>query len=219
MADPRRRRGVTNVSVVIPVRDGERFLAEAIDSVLGQSHPPLEVIVVDDGSTDATGDVAQSFGARVHYLARPPLGVAAALNAGVETARGELLAFLDADDLWEESKLEVQLAALEPGVDAVFGYLANFGNAAGEVYVGWSRGTMLIRAEAFARVGPFVEWQLGEFIDWYARAVDEGLALRMLPEVLLRRRVHDANTGVVRRDDQREYARVLKAILDRRRAT
>ena len=84
------------VSVVIPVRNGERFLAEAIDSVLGQSHPRLELIVVDDGSSDSTSEVARAFGSRVRYVRRPPLGVAAALNSGIDLARGDLLAFLDA---------------------------------------------------------------------------------------------------------------------------
>ena len=76
---------------------------------------------------------------------------------------------------------------------------------------------MLIRREAFDRVGPFAGWRLGEFVEWYARAVDAGLQLLMLPEVLLFRRVHDANTGVQLREERGEYARMLKAVLDRRR--
>lgn len=211
-----------DVSVVIPVRNGEHFLAEAIASVLGQSSPPLEVIVVDDGSSDSTSEVAQAFGGRVRYVSQPPLGVAAALNCGIGLARGELLAFLDADDVWRHDKLELQLAAFraDPGLDAVFGHLTNVGEAGDsrETFAGWSSGTMLIRAEAFARVGPFRNWRLGEFIEWYARLVDLGLLLLMLPEVVLLRRVHDANMGVQRRHERSEYARVLKAVLDRRRA-
>ena len=209
------------VSVVIPVRNGEHFLAEAIESVLGQSRPPLELIVVDDGSSDSTSEVARAFGSRVRYVPQPPLGVAAALNRGVGTARGDLLAFLDADDVWRNDKLELQLDAFraQTRLDAVFGHLANV-DAAGntrETFAGWSRGTMLIRTEAFARVGPFRQWRLGEFIEWYARAVDLGLVLLMLPEVVLLRRVHDSNVGVERRHERSEYARVLKAVLDRRR--
>lgn len=210
-----------DVSVVIPVRNGEQFLTEAIESVLGQSRPPLEVIVVDDGSSDSTSDVAQAFGSRVRYVPQPPLGVAAALNCGVGLVRGKLLAFLDADDVWGDNKLELQVAAFRdhPEIDAVFGHLANVGEAGDvrETFAGWSRGTMLIRMEAFARVGPFKQWRLGEFIEWYARAVDLGLTLLMLPELVLMRRVHDANVGVQRRDERSEYARVLKAVLDRRR--
>jgi glycosyltransferase involved in cell wall biosynthesis len=209
------------VSVVIPVRNGEDFLAEAIESALGQSRPPLEVIVVDDGSSDSTSEVAHAFGSRVRYVSQRPLGVAAALNCGVELVRGDLLAFLDADDVWRNDKLELQLASFraDAGVDAVFGHLANVGETGDyrETFAGWSRGTMLIRAAAFARVGPFRPWRLGEFIEWYARAVDLGLRLIMLPEVVLLRRVHDANIGVQRRHERSEYARVLKAVLDRRR--
>ena len=210
------------VSVVIPVRNGEHFLAEAIESTLGQSRPPLEVIVVDDGSSDSTSEVAQAFGSRVRYIPQPPLGVAAALNCGVDLARGDLLAFLDADDVWRNDKLELQLDAFRSRVelDAVFGHLANVDGSgeSRETFAGWSRGTMLIRTEAFARVGPFRQWRLGEFIEWYARAVDVGLELLMLPEVVLLRRLHDANVGVQRRDERSEYARVLKAVLDRRRS-
>jgi glycosyltransferase involved in cell wall biosynthesis len=210
-----------DVSVVIPVRNGERFLAEAIESALGQSRPPREVIVVDDGSSDSTSEVAQAFAARVRHVPQPPLGVAAALNRGVGLARGDLLAFLDADDTWTHDKLELQLAALRerPRLDAVFGHLANVGETGGigDALAGWSRGTMLIHAEAFSHVGPFTQWRLGEFVEWYARAVDLGLELLMLPDVVLLRRVHDANVGVQRRHERDEYARVLKAVLDRRR--
>ena len=224
LARPVEERRVTDdrVSVLIPVRNGDRFLAASIESALRQSPPPFEVVVVDDGSCDATPDVAQAFDSRVRYVAQPPLGVSTALNRGVGLARGDLLAFLDADDVWTDDKLERQLAELRarPQVDAVFGHLVNVDDGGGprEAFAGWSRGTMLIRRDAFARVGAFTDWQLGEFVEWYARAVDRGLVLLMLPDVLLLRRVHDANTGVTLRHERLEYARVLKAILDRRRA-
>jgi glycosyltransferase involved in cell wall biosynthesis len=210
------------ISVVIPVRDAEPYLVEAVSSALEQSPAPLEVVVVDDGSTDASADVAESFGPPVRCLRQPPLGIAAALNHGIATARGTFLAFLDADDVWTPDKLRLQSAALDesPRPDAVFGHLANvdLSGTVRETFAGYSRGTMLIARPAFDRVGPFADWRLGEFVEWYARAVDAGLRLRMLPEVVLRRRVHDANTGVRRRDERGEYARVLKAVLDRRRA-
>jgi glycosyltransferase involved in cell wall biosynthesis len=210
------------VSVVIPVRNGERYLREAIASVLQQTPAPLEVLVVDDGSTDGTAGVARSFAPPVRCISQQALGVGAALNRGVEEARGDRLAFLDADDLWSHDKLRVQTALLQarPELDLVFGHLANFaGSAAAEPPMpGYSKGTMLIRRGAFERVGTFGDWRLGEFVDWYARAVDAGLRSLMLPDVLLLRRVHDDNTGVRRRDERREYARVLKSVLDRRRA-
>jgi hypothetical protein len=140
----------------------------------------------------------------------------------VQAAGGGLLAFLDADDLWTRDKLGLQLDALREcrGLDAVFGCAENFweDGRLGERIPGYSRGTMLIRREAFDRVGPFADWRLGEFIEWYARAVDAGIETLMLPDVVLLRRVHDANMGVRLRDERSEYARVLKSVLDRRRA-
>jgi glycosyltransferase involved in cell wall biosynthesis len=180
------------------------------------------VLVVDDGSTDGTADVARAFGAPVRCVEQQALGVAAALNRGIELAHGELLAFLDADDLWVDDKLRLQTEVLRSRreLDAVFGHLANFDGSGtpGAPVPGYSKGTMLIRRAAFDRVGGFADWRLGEFVDWYARAVDAGLATLMLPDVLLLRRVHDSNTGVRLRDERSEYARMLKGVLDRRRA-
>jgi glycosyltransferase involved in cell wall biosynthesis len=211
------------VSVVIPARDGERHLREAVESVLSQSRPPDEVVVVDDGSSDGTAAVARSFGEPVRCLSQPALGIGAAVNRGLEETSGGLLAFNDADDLWTREKLALQLAALNerPELEAVFGHVVEFGSARpdGRPMPGYSRTTMLIRREAFDRVGPFAVWRLGEFIDWYARGVDAGLVVALLPDVLLRRRIHQSNTGVLRHGEREEYARMLKSVLDRRRAT
>jgi GT2 family glycosyltransferase len=99
------------VSVVIPAYNAARYLAETLQSVSGQSSPPGEVIVVDDGSTDATVEIAGSFGARVVALTNA--GPSAARNAGMNAASGEYIAFLDADDLWVPEKLAVQFSALQ----------------------------------------------------------------------------------------------------------
>ena len=109
------------VSVVIPLYNGERFIAETIRSVLAQTMLDLEVVVVDDGSTDGGGKVVQSFGEPVRYLFQENAGVAAARNAGIAAARGEFIAFLDADDVWVARKLERQLAEFrrDPGLGAV----------------------------------------------------------------------------------------------------
>jgi glycosyltransferase involved in cell wall biosynthesis len=100
------------VSVVIPVYNGERFVADAIRSVLDQSARPLECVVVDDGSADSTRAVVESFGSAVRYEYQENSGVSRARNRGVELARGELVAFLDHDDVWLPGKLESQLEAL-----------------------------------------------------------------------------------------------------------
>lgn len=97
------------VSVVMPAYNAERFVDEAVESVLTQSHQRLEVIVVDDGSTDGTGARVRAYGDQVRYLRQANAGAGAARNRGVEAATGDYVAFLDADDLWRPEKLEVQL--------------------------------------------------------------------------------------------------------------
>src|SRR5918992_3658533 len=86
------------ISVMIGVYNTERYLAEAIESVFAQTYRPLELIVVDDGSTDASGEVARSYADRLHYHRQENAGNGAARNRAVELASGELFAFLDADD-------------------------------------------------------------------------------------------------------------------------
>ncbi len=101
------------VSVVVPAFQAERWLAEAVESALGQTRPPAEILVVDDGSTDATAEVAGGFGHPVRVIRQENRGVAAARNRGLAEARGRWVAFLDADDAWEAGKLEAQVACLE----------------------------------------------------------------------------------------------------------
>ncbi|MFO8008368.1 MAG: glycosyltransferase family A protein [Candidatus Brocadiia bacterium] len=105
------------VSVVMPAYNAEGFVADAIESVLAQDYRPLEVLVVDDGSTDATGDVVQAYGAPVRCLRRENGGPAAARNTALREAGGDFIAFLDADDLWHPGKLEVQAALLQARPD------------------------------------------------------------------------------------------------------
>ncbi len=98
-----------NVSVIIPTYNYARFIGEAIDSTLAQTLPPLEVIVVDDGSTDGTRELLAEYGDRIRVISQQNQGVGAARNAGIAAARGEYLAFLDSDDAWYPRKLELQM--------------------------------------------------------------------------------------------------------------
>ena len=109
-----------SISAIIPAYNAEPFLARAIESVLGQTCPPMELIVVDDGSTDGTGDVARRFGDRVRFFHQENAGVSAARNLGIEKARGEWIAFLDADDWWEPHRLESQVAILKRHPDLMW---------------------------------------------------------------------------------------------------
>lgn len=215
------------VSVIIPVFNGEAYLAEAIESALGQTYPPLEVIIIDDGSTDRSAEIARRYIPAVRYQHQPNAGVGAALNRGIEAAEGDFLAFLDSDDLWVGEKIARQIAAFEgdPGLDVVFGHVQQFGSAeaaagtSGEGLPGYLKGTMLVRRETFRRVGRFdSKWRVGDFVDWYARAVERGLRGLMLPEIVMRRRIHADNMGIREREHRTDFARILKASLDRRRA-
>lgn len=217
------------VSVVIPTYNGARYLGAAIESVLGQTHPCLEVLVVDDGATDGTPDVAAGYGPRVRLLRQANAGTAAARNTGVAHARGEFIALLDHDDLWEPRKLECQLPlfADDPAIGAVFAGIEFFRAETGEVTAGYFPGleldahdllahrvlpiqTVIFRRAALAAVGPF-DAALRGTDDW-----DMGIRLAArfrvvgLPETLARVRLHPGQQGS---DTPRMYlhaARVLR---------
>ena len=105
------------VSVIVPLFNCEPYVQEALDSVLQQDIDDLEIVAVDDGSTDATLDIVRAFGPRVRLLRQRNLGPAAARNCAVRASRGRYLAFIDADDLWRSGKLQAQLEYLEAGGD------------------------------------------------------------------------------------------------------
>jgi glycosyltransferase involved in cell wall biosynthesis len=218
------------VSVVIPVWNCEAYVGEAVASVLEQRHP-VETLLVDDGCTDGSVEAALRAAPTLTVVRRDNGGIGAARNSGIRRASGELLAFLDSDDRWTAGKLTRQIALLEarPELDMVFGQVRQFyspelgmaqqGPPVAERSSGQICGAMLIRTASFHRVGWFAEdVKVGEFIDWYARAMSAGLRHETLPEIVLERRIHGRNTGTRERDARSDYARVLKAALDRRRA-
>lgn len=106
-----------HVSVVIPTYNYGRYVTEAVDSVLGQSHTNREVIVVDDGSTDDTRERLMRYGGSIRYIYQENRGLSAARNTGIRNAKGQWIAFLDSDDLWHPRKLEIQLDAVQRGTD------------------------------------------------------------------------------------------------------
>lgn len=220
------------ISIIIPVYNGERYLAEAIESALGQSYEPLELIVADDGSTDGSARVVARYGQALRYLSQAHLGGGAARNLGITSARGELLAFLDADDLWMRDKLAQQHAAFasDATLDIVSGHVKHFHSPELPDEVkrktlcppaprpGYLPGAMLIKRESFMRVGMFeTNWRVGEAVSWYLRAMEAGLRLFMLPDTVLRRRIHETNLTLRQREALGDYVRILKASLDRRR--
>ena len=215
---------MTLVSCIVPVFNGERYLRDTLDSIAAQTHRAIEIVVVDDGSTDGSFGVARAHPHPIVCLRQPNAGHAAARNLGVASATGDFLAFCDADDLWHPEKLARQLErfAERPELGVVFTHLENFrsGGDAVDVVPGYSSVTMLARREAFDRVGPLdVTLKHGNDRDWFCRAAEEGMVMEMMPDVLVRRRLHETNRSAALSDSSRaEYLRILKASLDRRRA-
>jgi glycosyltransferase involved in cell wall biosynthesis len=219
------------VSVVIPVHNGEKYLAESIHSVLAQEQVAVEILVVDNASTDGTPAVAGMFPS-IRYFHLEEKGLAKALNYGVEQCRSTFLSFLDADDLWKPNKLVKQLEAFaeDPELEMAFTHIEQFISPELPEPVkatlsirdarlpGRVKSTLLIRRQSFWKVGPFeTTTELADFIDWYMRAEEQRLKELMLPDVLALRRIHGANLGYTDRDKRIEYVRVIKRGLDRRR--
>lgn len=207
------------VSVIIPAYNAERFLGEAIQNALNQQ-VPLEVIVVNDGSTDATADVAKKF--PVTYLYQENGGQASARNLGAWNSQGDFIAFLDSDDLWPATKLEVQMKFLQdnPEVDMVFGHAQQFRDGVYDLPLPAKlASTMLVRRDSWNKTPGFdPQWRVGEFVDWCLHAEELGLKSHMLSDTVLFRRLHGANLGssVAGRDS---YVKILKMSLDRRRSS
>lgn len=221
------------ISVVVPIFNDARYVGEALDSILSQSHPPGEIVVIDDGSTDETAKVVENFAGHVRYVHQNHAGAGAARNRGVHLTRRPFLGFLDADDIWLPEKLELQSRAFHetPALEMVFSHLDHFHSpdlsadhaarfpCPGSPMPCTTAVAMLIRRSSFERVGNFDEsGNIGEVVDWYARARALDLVETTLPQALVRRRIHSANTGRLRSDERGQYARILKAALDRRRA-
>lgn len=220
------------VSCVIPVYNGERFLAEAIDSALAQSKPPWEIIIVDDGSTDGTADVARAYQASARYVHQQNAGAAVARHHGVTLARGDLIAFLDADDLWCPSKLELQSArfAARPELALCTTHQQNFWveelrdeeerlreHPLSRPQPG-PASTLMARRNLFFDIGPLnPELRHRDIADLIARTRAHGLAVEILPEVLTHRRIHGNNISRNRVRDPEELLRMAQAALDRRR--
>ena len=222
------------VSVIIPVYNGELYLAEAIESVLAQTYRPIEIIVVDDGSSDNTAEVAKRYAPEVRYVHQANSGAPAARNRGVGLARGEFLAFLDSDDTWAEDKIERQVACFEddPALEAVCGQVQHFISPDVKDELGAKMHcperpmpgpgpvSMLVRSEAFQRVGPLdTKLRIGERLNWWARAMEQGIRALMLPDVVQMRRIHLDNISIRARDARSDYLTVVRGSLKRRRSS
>jgi hypothetical protein len=219
----------TLISVVIPVHNGARFLPEAIGSVLAQDHEPLELIVVDDGSTDDLERVVADLPVEVTYLRQSQQGPAAARNAGIRAARGDIVAFLDVDDLWPPGVLRELLRGIvahECEVVAGWTQMARYDQTTGttapygkpEESYPYYIGAALYRRSVFDAVGLFdPDMRCGEDTDWYARFHECGRIMHRLPLTALVHRTHGGNMTRGQDAVGLGVVRAVKNSLDRRR--
>lgn len=221
------------VSVIIPVFNREAFLAEAVESALGQAGASLEVIVVDDGSTDGTARVAAQFADRIRYVFQENAGPPAARNRGVSLAGGEFLAFLDSDDLWPPGRTGILVDWLNahPATGVAMGHMKyipvetsrspQYAKALAETpaVLNYNLSAALIRVSAMRAVRSFDETlRYSDDWDWFVRAREQGIGIDILPDVTLINRRHRENLSNQRAVGDHYTLQMLKKSLDRRRA-
>jgi glycosyltransferase involved in cell wall biosynthesis len=216
-------------SVIVPVYNGERYLSAALESIFAQDYHPFEVIVVDDGSGDSSAAIAKSFKS-VQYIYQNNQGIARAMNRGLDAAGGELIAFLDQDDLWAPSKLRLQVDCLvsqpeiqyaislvkfflEPGCSVPPGFKTELLD---KEQVGRFTGTLVARKSLFGLIGQFnAEFTIASDVDWFARAKDSNIPGAVIPEVLLHKRVHSTNASSNARLNNQELLALLRKSIAR----
>lgn len=211
------------VSVIIAVKNGERFLPQALDDVVAQTYDHHEVVVVDGRSTDRSAEIARAFpGTRV--VEQPGDGFADAWNIGIETARGELIAILDSDDRWRPDKLERQVAELnDPDVAYCITHASFFLEAGKPIppgfnpdlleghYIAQMPSALLTRRSVFDKIGLFpTDYGIANDIDWFARLKDSGLRRAVIPEPMVEKRVHDTNLSYF--SPQKRHGELLRLL-------
>jgi glycosyltransferase involved in cell wall biosynthesis len=204
------------VSIVLPVHNGEPFLLEAIDNIKRQKYHPLEIIIIDDGSTDRTAEIAAQFHQEICYIYQPNQGPSAARNHGIKIAKGEVIAFLDVDDLWADGVLIefTDYLATHPDVDIVQGLiqrmqfepvvtLENPGvfEPIFQPYQFINLGSAIYRKSVFDRVGLFdSKLRDNEDTDWFLRAWEQNISKVVIPKIMLFYRKHDRNMTLNQKD-------------------
>lgn len=222
------------ITCIVPVYNGERFVAETVESMLSQTYRPIEVIVVNDGSTDSTPDVLGQFADRINVINQENAGQAAARNRGIEAANGDFIAFLDADDLWLPEKLEMQMKylAANPEADLCTCMMVNFweselaaeaeklrDTAHAQPYLATWQG-ILARRRVFESVGALDTGAVfSDVREWLHRAKGMGVQTTHLDQVLVRRRIHANNLSRGRGEhDPALLLRLAERAVARRRA-
>ncbi len=200
------------VSIIMPVYNGEKYVAQALESVFKDFYRPIEVIAVDDGSTDNTAQIIGHYD-DVQHIYQTNQGVSSAINKGIAASSGELIAFMGCDDLWQSNRLTATVSYFHqhPETDYVLGKLMMFLETGCDV-PSWVRpewlkapqeasntGVMVARRAVFDHVGLFNKGRnSGWETEWLVRANEAGVPMARLPEVVLRRRIHGENLSAKR---------------------
>lgn len=218
------------VSVILCVYNGEKYLREAIDSVLNQSYPHIELLAVDDGSTDRTSEILREYGSKIRSFFQTNRGQPAAQNFALGQVKGKYLSFLDADDLYLQDKIRSHVQFLEehPEISMVFGSVQQFYSPELSVdeakqwviptgpISGYLAAAGLFRKECFDQLLFNENQKIGNFVDWYMRAMEAGMRHQLLPALVYRRRIHGKNMGIQAVDPRTQYLEIVKAALKRR---
>jgi glycosyltransferase involved in cell wall biosynthesis len=219
------------VSIVLAVKNGERYLAEAIKSVLAQTFKSYEIIVVDDNSTDNTLNIINSY-SQVGYIFNKGKGTSHARNVGIDAATGKFIAFQSHDDIWTPDKLSTQVdyMAKHPDIQYTIAKMKFFledghsppsgfrrellsGN-----HIGMIPETLLVRKTLFSKIGKFdPEYDVAEDVDWFARANDANVPMAIIPKILLHKRIHNTNKSSNVAKNNLDLLKLLRKSIERKR--
>jgi len=216
------------ISVIIPVYNGEDFIQDAIQCVLDQNYPNMEILVIDDGSTDQTRAIIDGYSDQVIYIHQSNQGPGSARNTGLKLAKGEIIGFLDADDLWPPSRLMMLKDRLDQdsSIEVVLGHTLSeeLGGASGtpenllRPHVLPVFGCGLFKKQVFDKVG-FIDTTLhySEDQDWFIRAKEEKVSMVILKDIVLIRRMHNNNMTSGTSWKDAGILEVLRKSLERRK--
>lgn len=218
------------ISVIIPVYNGEKFIASALDSVIKQDYPDIEIIVVNDGSTDDSEAIIKSY--TVTYIKQENMGVAAARNNGIDIAKGDFFAFIDQDDIWSPNKLRLQIDLLKAHQE--LGYVLSKQilhlekgfkkpnwlkeEQLDQPIIGYLPSTLMVRKELFNKIGLFDNtFKLGSDSEWFFRANEKNIKMKIMSDVLVHRLIHDSNHSHLVGNSHIELLKMVRQSILRKR--
>lgn len=218
------------ISVIIVVKNGEKFLQTAIESILNQTYLNYEIIIIDGNSTDKTSIIAQSY-AQVRYFLQHNEGIANAYNQGIDQAKAEFITFLSSDDIWTKNKLQIQLKYMleHPEVQGVIGkakfFLEKGNTPPSEFKIELLEGdhiakimeTLMVKKSVFEKVGNFnPEYWVAEDTDWFARCQDANISIKVIDQIFLHKRIHDSNLSLNYKEINRNLLKIIRQSIERK---